>query len=637
MDAMNRSLLAAAAAIALGLSAAAPAAAANCPAPASPYSASVSASATDYWRLGDTAGRVACDSVGANAGAYTGGYSAAPDVVPNGADGATRFDGATGYVQIPDSLTLRFSSAMSAEAWIRLAALPASGDNTRVLDKKGSWFLRVTSTGAVEYGTFSGAAGRTLATAAGAVSVGSVYHLIGTYDGTSMRIYVNGSLAATKTAGGALDNFNTPLDLAAYLGSSRFFSGVLDDVAVYGRALSATDVADHYALGTAASSNAPPSAPPTLTASPGDGQVTLSWSAATDSDLVGYQIFRRNPDGSWPGTPLATTSASSLSYRDAGLADGTPYTYRVVAIDGAGQTSGPSPEATATPAAAADPVIAAAGDVACAATDQYYNGGAGITNNCRQRATSDLLVGAGLAGVLPLGDEQYQNGELANFQQVYGSTWGRVNSVVHPAVGNHEYQTAGAQGYFDYFDGVGQQTGPAGDRDKGYYSYDIGSWHVIALNSDCSFVACAAGSAQEQWLKGDLAAHTNRCVLAYWHHPLFNSGTAGQTTSTRPFWTDLYNGGADVVLNGHQHSYERFSPQTATGAADSAKGIREFIVGTGGMSHGTLSTTQPNSQVRDIQSFGVLRLTLHAASYDWQFVHAAGSGTLADSGSQTCH
>lgn len=383
--------------------------------------------------------------------------------------------------------------------------------------------------------------------------------------------------------------------------------------------------------------NAPPTAPGSLSADPGDGRVDLAWGESSDSDLAGYRVFRRNADGSWPTAATATTGASTTTYTDTPLTNGTAYTYRIVAFDAVGQTSAPSPEAAATPAA--DPVIAAAGDIACAPNDQYYNGGAGSTNNCRQSAVSDLLVGTGLTGVLPLGDEQYDAGQLSYFQQVYAPTWGRSDSIVHPALGNHEYLTSGASGYFDYFNGVGIQSGKAGDRSKGYYSYDIGSWHLIVLNSNCSFVACAAGSAQETWLKADLAAHSNACVLAYWHQPRFNSGTAGETTGTSPFWQDLYNASADLVLNGHQHSYERFAPQNASGTADSARGLREFIVGTGGQSHGTLGATKPNSEVRDIKTFGVLRIALHASSYDWRFAPAAvtGNGTLADSGTQACH
>jgi hypothetical protein len=211
-----------------------------------------------------------------------------------------------------------------------------------------------------------------------------------------------------------------------------------------------------------------------------------------------------------------------------------------------------------------------------------------------------------------------------------------VRSISHPAVGNHEYETPGASGYFDYFNGTGNPTGPAGDRTKGYYSFDLGSWHLIALNSNCSRVGgCGAGSAQEQWLKADLASHPATCTLAYWHHPRFVSGTNPGTSAMQTFWQDLYDAKAEVVLAGHAHVYERFAPQTATGAADPLQGLREFVVGTGGNSRHSFGTIQPNSEART-NSFGVLALTLRANSYDWQFQSVPGS-SFSDAGSAPCH
>jgi uncharacterized repeat protein (TIGR01451 family) len=259
--------------------------------------------------------------------------------------------------------------------------------------------------------------------------------------------------------------------------------------------------------------------------------------------------------------------------------------------------------------------------------------------------TSNLLVGADLAGVLTLGDNQYECGSYSSFLQSYDPSWGRLKPITHPAIGNHEYQispgtdcdaTALGNGYFDYFDGVGNPSGPAGQRGSGYYSYDVGTWHLIALNSNCSKVSCAAGSPQESWLRSDLAANPGRCTLAYWHHPRFNSGmTHGDTPSVGPFFQGLYDYGADVVLNGHEHVYERFAPQTPAGVAD-PRGIREFIVGTGGKSHSTFAAVKPNSEARDSTTYGVLELTLHPGGYDWGFAPEAG-GTFTDSGSGTCH
>jgi acid phosphatase type 7 len=271
--------------------------------------------------------------------------------------------------------------------------------------------------------------------------------------------------------------------------------------------------------------------------------------------------------------------------------------------------------------AVADPVIAAAGDIACASSTA-------TATTCRHQFTSNLLVNQGLSAVLPLGDNQYESGSLSAFQSYYGPTWGRVKSITFPAVGNHEYNTKGAAGYFDYFGAA------AGPRGKGYYSYDIGAWHLIALNSNCKPVGgCGASSSQGQWLKADLAAHANKCVLAYWHHPLFSSGPA-HTSSVKPFWDLLYAYHADIVLNGHEHFYERFGNQDPSGNF-TRPGLREFIVGTGGYSHHSAGSPQPNTRVLNTATFGVLKLTLHPTSFEWQFVPEAGA-TFTDGGSGIC-
>jgi calcineurin-like phosphoesterase family protein len=298
------------------------------------------------------------------------------------------------------------------------------------------------------------------------------------------------------------------------------------------------------------------------------------------------------------------------------------------------ETAPPAPPPP--PPSGNDPVIAAAGDIACDPADGNFNLGNGTTGACRQKYTSDLLVGAGLAKVLALGDNQYEDNQLIKYLTAYDPTWGRVKSLIRPAIGNHEYQTSAAAGYFDYFNGTGVTSGPAGDRGKGYYSFDVGAWHLISLNSNCSQVSCSAGSPQEQWLRSDLAAHSNACTLAYWHHPRYSSGTHGNNSSVQPLWQALYEGNADVVLNGHDHVYERFSPQNAGGAADSSRGIREFVVGTGGKNHYSFSTPLPNSEVRNADTYGVMKLTLHASGYDWRFTPEAGK-SFGDSGSDVCH
>lgn len=206
-------------------------------------------------------------------------------------------------------------------------------------------------------------------------------------------------------------------------------------------------------------------------------------------------------------------------------------------------------------------MVAAAGDIACSSSGAD-RGGSGTTDRCRQRAVSDLLAGTGLKAVLPLGDNQYERGSLQDYRRFFDASWGRVIEITHPVPGNHEYGTPGAAGYYAYFGG---RAGPVG---RGYYSYDVGTWHLIALNSECSHGGgCGTGSAQERWLRADLAAHRRTCTLAYWHRPRFSSGVHGSDPSYRVFWQDLYAAGADVVLAGHDHDYERFAPQNPDGRA----------------------------------------------------------------------
>jgi hypothetical protein len=220
-------------------------------------------------------------------------------------------------------------------------------------------------------------------------------------------------------------------------------------------------------------------------------------------------------------------------------------------------------------AAAADPVVMAAGDIACDPADPNFNGGAGTASACRMRATSDLLVAAAPAAVLPLGDNQYEDGALAKYQQSYDPSWGRVKAVSRPIPGDGDYGVSGAAGYFDYFGAA------VGTRGKGYYSYDVGAWHVIALNSACGKVGgCGPGSPQEQWLRADLAAHPADCTLAYFHKPRFVSGT--DTTSVDTFWRTctppvarLCSAATGTSTSGSPPR-TRTAPPTRTGSASSS-------------------------------------------------------------------
>lgn len=271
-----------------------------------------------------------------------------------------------------------------------------------------------------------------------------------------------------------------------------------------------------------------------------------------------------------------------------------------------------------------DPIVAAAGDIACPPGDRPD------ADSCRQMATSELLVNGSAWTVLTLGDNQYEDGELQEFQGSYAASWGRVKAITRPSPGNHDYHVSGGEGYYTYF---GPMAGKAGE---GYYSFDVGSWHLVALNSNCGEVGgCGEGSPQEEWLRRDLASNPASCTLAYWHHPRFSSGRHGSNGSYDAFWRALDEAGADVMLNGHDHSYERFAPQDPDQQAD-PDGIREFVVGAGGKSHYEFESTEPNSQRRHTGTFGILELTLHPEGYEWRFVPEAGGGFL-DTGSGSCH
>jgi hypothetical protein len=275
-------------------------------------------------------------------------------------------------------------------------------------------------------------------------------------------------------------------------------------------------------------------------------------------------------------------------------------------------------------------VIAAAGDIACDPFDGSYDHGKGTASACRQLATSSLLLKGRYTAVLTLGDNQYEEGSYGKYRISYAASWGRVKRITRPAPGNHEYGTKNAAGYFQYF---GKAAGPPG---RGYYSFGVATWHLVSLNSNCSEIGgCQEGSPQERWLRRDLAAHRSKCTLAYWHHPRFSSGPHGSDEAVSGLWHALYDYGADIVLVGHDHDYERFAPQNVAGALDRVQGIREFVVGTGGKSHYRFDSVEPHSQVRDSTTYGILTLTLKPKSCDWRFVPAVGSYT--DRGSARCH
>ena len=269
-------------------------------------------------------------------------------------------------------------------------------------------------------------------------------------------------------------------------------------------------------------------------------------------------------------------------------------------------------------------VVVTAGDIAVCAREG-------------DEATAKLVEGIDGATVLTLGDNAYPEGSAEDFEECYEPTWGQFKNRTKPVPGNHEYYTEGARGYFEYFGEA------AGDPEEGSYSYELGSWHIVALNSNCgeAQIRCSPSSTQVRWLEDDLAANADEeggCTLAYMHHPRFSSGAEhGSYDTMEPLWEALYESGAEMVLSGHEHNYERFAPQDPSGKADPEGGIRQFVVGTGGgASDYPILEPLPNSEVHNDETYGVLKLTLRPKSYEWRFLSAEG-GEFTDSGSARCH
>ena len=263
-----------------------------------------------------------------------------------------------------------------------------------------------------------------------------------------------------------------------------------------------------------------------------------------------------------------------------------------------------------TAAAAAAPVLLVTGDI----------------DGCHEGEATAKLAAQLAAPIATVGDNAYPEGTASELDRCYAPTWGALKDRTHPVPGNHDYDVSKAEPYYEYFGAA------AGDPTKGWYSYNVGTWHVVALNSNCDDVDCAE---QTRWLEADLTANPSACILAYWHHPRFTSGTSGGDESMTDFWNVLYDHRASLVFNGHDHDYERFAPMNPAGRADPERGIREFVVGTGGAALGSIARVAPNSEVRNNRAYGLLELTLRPDGYDWRFLATDGD-TFTDSGSDTC-
>jgi hypothetical protein len=281
--------------------------------------------------------------------------------------------------------------------------------------------------------------------------------------------------------------------------------------------------------------------------------------------------------------------------------------------------------------------VVAVADVACSVWEREHLTG----EVCRDDTTAKLVSALNPSAVLIAGDTVHGSATTEDYREQYDPTWGAFKARTFPAPGNHEYcvltcadpQAAIEKGYFAYF---GDRAGPVG---RGWYSFDAGPWHVVSLNSECRLVpgGCAAGSPQERWLRDDLAAHPSACTLAYFHRPRFTGGHEGEAPSLGPIWTTLHQAGVELVINGHQHQYERFAPQDPARRADPGGGITEIVAGTGGRSHIPPVTVRSNTVVQNADTFGVLRLELKPLGLSWRFVPAPGTGSFTDAGSRSCH
>lgn len=355
----------------------------------------------------------------------------------------------------------------------------------------------------------------------------------------------------------------------------------------------------------------PPAAVASISVSPGSASVEVGKTVqltATLKDAAGNTLTGRTVG--W-----TTSSASVASVSSSGLVTGVGAGSATITATSEGKSGQASITVTAPPPPPPEGsvVLVGAGDIARCSSD-------------KDDATARLLDN--IAGtIFTAGDNVYENGTASEFSSCYEPSWGRHKARTRPSAGNHDYGTSGATGYYDYF---GASAGPRG---KGFYSYELGEWHIVVLNSN---ISRSPGSEQITWLRSDLAGNTKRCVLAYWHHPRFSSGDHGNDSSVQTFWDVLFEYDADVIVTGHDHNYERFAPQTPLAAADPVRGIRSFVVGTGGTGLRSMSTTRANSEYRNSSNHGVIRFDLSAAGYQWAFI-TTPDGKVLDTGTGSCH
>jgi hypothetical protein len=574
-----------------------------------------------YWRLDEASGSTAVDQIGAHPGTYRNGPALGrPGALAGDTSTSVALDGLDDSIRVGDGGGSGGATGMAVEAWVRPTTMPLS--TATIARKDLQYLVRLGSDGSLTFRLWKGGATYDLVSSPAVAPKGDWTHVVATWDGATMSLYADATLVASRALAAPADVVTASLSLGASFDSYDWLAGQLDEVAVYDAALPAARVQAHFdAAGGGADVIAPvlnlltPAAGSAMDSLPNFGG--HAGRVSGDSAGIAVKVYA----GATPtGTPVRTvtaqrTSSGTFSVRvETPLPDGT-YTAQAEQADAAGNLGRSAP--TTFSAAAGDPVILAAGDIA----------GCDSTGDEATAALLDRLPGT----VTTLGEHAYELGSDEEFANCYDPTWGRHKARTAPTVGGHEYLSPNAAPYFSYFGA------PAGDPAKGYFSYSLGSWHVVSLNTSCSAVGgCEAGSPMEQWLRQDLLAHPSACTVAMMHEPRFSSGAVhGGSFENEDLFQALYEAGVDVVLSGDDHLYERFAPQSTYGLADPL-GVRQFVVGTGGRSHYAFGTIQPNSEARNNDSFGVLKMTLHPGSYDWDFVAEAGR-TFADTGSAPCH
>ena len=588
-----------------------------------------------YWRLGELSGTTARDEKGTNNGTYQNGVTfGRPGVLTADTNSAVSFDGVDDIVTVPSSSSLNATSGVTLEAWVKRTK---SGAWQNIVSKPGNG-----SPAAQNYALWLNTTNQPVAIFGNGSTSFSVYapaidtnwhHIVATYDNSVGKVYVDGILKASATSTVRLTANTQQLTIGRSTDNLRVFGGLLDEVAVYPTALASARIQEHYQKANAIDNIAPI----VTLSTPPDGSSTLNTKphyagmaevTASDSATVSVKIY---PGSSASGTPVQTLSTTRFTSGawsvdpSTALALGT-YTAQAEQVDLSGNVgkSAASTFAVVTTSSSGDPVLAGAGDIA----DCTDTGAA---------QTANLLLGLPTATVQTFGDNAYPHGSSNDFNNCYHPTWGQVKSRTNPAIGDHEYETPNASGYFNYFaDRLAPFGASAQDPLRAYYSYDIGAWHVVVLNAICWELPGCSVNGQVAWLDADLGAHTNSCTLAVLASPRWSSGSVhGSNAQMQPYWDNLYANDVDVIVGGDDHVYERFAPQDPQGYYAPSRGIRQFTVGTGGGSLYTFAEPKANSEVRYRASYGILKLKLHATSYEWEYLPTAG--TFSDSGSAACH